>query len=40
MTFVSEHLQFNLPVGETGAERKGNVLMYRLKHLQDEGITS
>ena len=39
VTFVSKDSRFDLPVSETGAERKGNILVHRLKRLQDEGVT-
>ena len=38
-TFVSKDSCFDLPVSEMGAERKGNILVHRLKRLQDEGVT-
>ena len=31
--FVGEDFHFNLPVGKTGVEWKGNILMHRLKCL-------
>ena len=35
--FVSKDAGFDLPVGEPGTERTGNVLMHGLEGLEDEG---
>ena len=36
MTFVGENACLNLPVGETGAEQEGNILMHGLECLEDK----
>ena len=36
--FVGKDAHFNLPVGEPGTERKGNVFMHGLESLKDEGV--
>ena len=37
--FVGKDACFNLPVGESRTERKGNVFMHGLESLKDEGVT-
>ena len=39
MAFVGEDSRVDLPVGESGMERKGNVFVHGLKSLKDEGVT-
>ena len=38
-TFVGEDSSLNLPVSKAGAEWEGNILMHRLKCLEDKGIS-
>ena len=37
--FVGEDSSLNLPVSKAGAEWEGNILMHRLKCLEDKGIS-
>ena len=39
-SLVGKDASFNLPVGQAGTEREGNVLIHRLESLEDKGVAS